>query len=175
MYVLNHPNGSTLNKIITEKLREKLEDGAKVAPEVQGAELGGQFSYDKAHVASLSTKDPNLKQDVVVLHAESPCNIFVCPENQIGLAENIAIQVKKYTDIDPGAVGHGPSLGKVCLAKSTEDDQWYRGVCIGFEDDKFQIFFADFGFKVSNSLTFNCFPFSKFEIVFHRKLFLEPT
>ena len=43
--------------------------------------------------------------------------------------------------------------GSVCLVKSQEDGQWYRGVSLQkdlTEEDKTEIFFADFGCKVSS-------------------------
>ena len=83
----------------------------------------------------------------MVLYAENPQNIFVCPSNQIGLAENIATQVDNYAKIDENMVGFAPKIGKMCVAQSMDDDGWYRGACVGFDEDKFVIFFVDYGFK----------------------------
>lgn len=60
-------------------------------------------------------------------------------------------QVNAYGEIaEKNSYGHVPHTGRVCLAKSTEDDQWYRAVALGEAevDDIFLIFFADFGFTV---------------------------
>ena len=91
--------------------------------------------------------DASLEQNVMVLYAENPQNIFVCPSNQIGLAENIATQVDNYAKIDENMVGFAPKIGKMCVAQSMDDDGWYRGACVGFDEDKFVIFFVDYGFK----------------------------
>ena len=99
------------------------------------------------HIASLVKNDPNLEQKVMVLYAENPQNIFVCPSNQIGLADKIATQVDNYANIDENMVGFAPKIGKMCVAQSTDDDGWYRGACVGFVEDKFEIFFVDYGFK----------------------------
>jgi len=39
-----------------------------------------------------------------------------------------------------------PSAGDIVIAKSSEDNMWYRGrVMLEEEDDKFTIFYVDFG------------------------------
>jgi hypothetical protein len=97
----------------------------------------------------LVSDQPELEQEVTVMFADSPVRIFVCPNNQIGLAAKITEQVLTYCAIDETMVGFGPQIGKVCLAKSMDDDSWYRGACIGHGDkDLFEIFFVDYGFKV---------------------------
>ena len=151
-------------------------DEAVVAPEIQGEEIGGQFSYDKALVANLVPDDPNLEQEVFILYADSPCGIFVCPKSQIGSADQIFAQVNSFAGIDPDMVGYGPTVGKLCLAKSMEDGQWYRGACIGVDGPDYVIFFVDFGFQVripasyqlSSGQTVQCFH------EFSRKNFRDP-
>jgi hypothetical protein len=111
--------------------------------------MGGQINYDQVHLAALVADQPDLEQDVIVMFADSPVRIFVCPSNQIGLAAKITEQVQTYCAIDENMVGFGPQVGKVCLAKSMEDDSWYRGACVGLGDnDMYEIFFVDYGFKV---------------------------
>ena len=92
--------------------------------------MDGQFNYDKAHLAALVPDKPDLLQNVFILHTESPQQIFVCPENQIGLAEKLSEQCEAYANIDKAMVGHSPSKGKLCLAQSKQDDSWYRAACI---------------------------------------------
>jgi len=145
--VLKHPNGKTVNEIIKMKLSEG--SATAVPREIQGEEVDGQFSYDKAHIAALVPDKPDLGQNVYILHTESPQQIFVCPENQIGLAEKLAEQCETYANIDKDMVGHSPSKGKLCLAKSKEDDSWYRAACIDINGDEYEMFFVDFGFMES--------------------------
>merc|ERR1719431_2263829 len=145
--VLKHPNGGTVNEIIKAKLAEG--SATAVPREIQGEEVDGQFSYDKAHIAALVPDKPDLGQNVYILHTESPQQIFVCPENQIGLAEKLAEQCETYANIDKDMVGHSPSKGKLCLAKSKDDDSWYRAACIDINGDEYEMFFVDFGFMES--------------------------
>ena len=42
--------------------------------------------------------------------------------------------------------GFRPHSNKMCVAKSSDDGQWYRAACLGQEGDTFVLFFADFGF-----------------------------
>jgi len=143
-FVLKHPNGKTLNEIIKEKLSEASETA--VPREIQGEEVDGQFNYDKAHLAALVPDKPDLLQNVFILHTESPQQIFVCPENQIGLAEKLSEQCEAYANIDKAMVGHSPSKGKLCLAQSKQDDSWYRAACIDIIGDEYEMFFVDYGF-----------------------------
>ena len=144
-YILSHPNGAKVNDIIVKKLKEEVD--TPVPAEIQGQVGPCQFDYDKVHLATLNANDPNLEQKVVVLNASSPTNIYVCPIDQIGVAETIAEKVLAYAKIDENMTGFAPGFGKMCLAKSLEDGEWYRGACIEIIDDKFKIFFVDYGFK----------------------------
>ncbi|XP_042855626.1 tudor domain-containing protein 1-like [Penaeus japonicus] len=38
-----------------------------------------------------------------------------------------------------------PRVGEMCLAKFSEDDQWYRGACIGSDVESSAVFFVDYG------------------------------
>merc|ERR1712025_1421873 len=143
-FVLKHPNGKTLNEIIKEKLSEASETA--VPREIQGEEVDGQFNYDKAHLAALVPDKPDLLQNVYILHTESPQQIFVCPENQIGLAETLSEQCENYANIDKAMVGYSPSKGKICLAQSKQDESWYRAACIDVKGEEYEMFFVDFGF-----------------------------
>jgi hypothetical protein len=143
-FILKHPNGKTLNEIIKEKLSEG--SATAIPREIQGEEIDGQFNYDKAHLAALVPDKPDLLQNVYILHTESPQQIFVCPENQIGLAEKLSEQCETYANIDKEMVGHSPSKGKLCLAKSKTDDSWYRAACIDINGDEYEMFFVDYGF-----------------------------
>jgi len=144
-YVVGHPNGTLVNEIVSKKLNEEMD--TPIPFEIQGQEMGGHFDYNNGHIASLIKNDPSLEQNVMVLYAENPQNIFVCPSNQIGLASEIATQVDNYAKIDENMVGFAPKIGKMCVAQSMDDDGWYRGACVGFDEDKFVIFFVDYGFK----------------------------
>ena len=42
--------------------------------------------------------------------------------------------------------GFRPLSNKMCVAKSSDDGQWYRAACLAQEEDTFVLFFADFGF-----------------------------
>jgi len=143
-FVLKHPNGKNLNEIIKEKLSEVSD--TVVPREIQGEEVDGQFNYDKAHLAALVPDKPDLLQNVYILHTESPQQIFVCPENQIGLAETLSEQCENYANIDKAMVGYSPSKGKICLAQSKQDDSWYRAACIDIKGEEYEMFFVDYGF-----------------------------
>ena len=77
------------------------------------------------------------------MFANSPSNIFVCPQNQIGLSEKMTIKLEEYANISNEMVGFSPNVGKVCLAKSKEDDAWYRGACTNFEVFSLTFFFLE--------------------------------
>ena len=126
-HVLKHLNGKTVNEIIAQKLAETSD--SIIPPDVQGAEIDGQYDYNKAHIAALAETED--EQDVFVLHADSPTRIYVCPSNQIGFAENITAEVNQFGDL--GMAGHSPNRGKLCLAKSLDDDSWYRAACVEFK------------------------------------------
>ena len=83
------------------------------------------------------------------MYADSPARIFVCPSNQIGIADKLSNQITNYAEIDPKMTGFGPGIGKLCLAKSNEDEAWYRGACLSQEKDEYRIFFVDYGFEVN--------------------------
>ena len=131
LFILEHPNGKTVNEIIIQKLKEESE--TQIPPEIQGAEIDGQFSYDRAHTASLIVGQPSLAQEVTVLFADSPCNIYVCPNDQIGLADKIMTQIANYIQVNEESVGFTPQVGKLCLAKSNDDGEWYRAACVKYE------------------------------------------
>ena len=117
-------------------------------PLAAGAEIDGQFNYDKAHICELKS-EPGLEQDAYVMYADSPARIFVCPSNQIGIADKLSNQITNYAQLDPKMTGFGPGIGKLCLAKSNEDEAWYRGACLAQENqDHYKIFFVDYGFQV---------------------------
>ena len=97
-FILKHPNGKTVNTIIKEKLSEPSDTA--VPREIQGEEADGQFNYDRVHIAALVPDKPDLLQEVVILHTESPQQIFVCPKNQIGLAETLVGKCEEYANID---------------------------------------------------------------------------
>ena len=46
--------------------------------------------------------------DVIVLFADSPARIFVCPINQVGLAEELTLQIEKFVAIDEKLTGAIP-------------------------------------------------------------------
>jgi len=116
-----------------------------VPREIQGEELDGQFNYDQVHIAALVADKPDLLQEVTILHTESPQQIFVCPKNQIGLAETLIEKCEEYANIDKSMVGFSPAVGKICLAKAS-DDGWYRAACISVQGDEYEMFFVDYGF-----------------------------
>ena len=132
-FILKHPNGKTVNTIIKEKLSEPSDTA--VPREIQGEEADGQFNYDRVHIAALVPDKPDLLQEVVILHTESPQQIFVCPKNQIGLAETLVGKCEEYANIDKSMVGFSPSVGKICLALAS-DEGWYRAACISVNVSK---------------------------------------
>jgi len=144
-FVVSHPNGSLINDLIAAKLKEDMD--APIPHNIQGQEMGNEFNYDKVYTASLNANDPNTSQSAIVLHAESPTSIYICPLNQVGVADNVASQVNAYAEIDPKMVGYAPSIGKLCVVKSKEDDGWYRGACVQLCGDEFEIFLVDYGFR----------------------------
>jgi len=142
-FILKHPNGKTVNTIIKEKLSEPSDTA--VPREIQGEEADGQFNYDRVHIAALVPDKPDLLQEVVILHTESPQQIFVCPKNQIGLAETLVGKCEEYANIDKSMVGFSPSVGKICLALAS-DEGWYRAACISVNGEEYEMFFVDYGF-----------------------------
>lgn len=149
-YVLMHPNGKTIQNIIQDKLNEKNEEASK--GDVQGGTIEGTFDYNKCHFAEIIF-DPALKgyetveQDIIILNAESPSQIFVCPSNQIGLAEDLLDQVRAYVAaVGDNFLGAAPVPNHLCIAKSEDDDQWYRAVCCKeLGDDMYELMFVDYG------------------------------
>ena len=149
-YVLLHPNGKTIQDIIKEKMLEK--DGEISKGDVQGGTIEGMYDYNKCHFAEIKF-DPNIKgfeileQDVVILNAESPTQIFVCPSNQIGLAEHLQDQIRSYVAaVGDNFMGAAPIPNHLCIAKSMDDEQWYRAVCCKeLGEDMYELMFVDFG------------------------------
>lgn len=131
-----------MTSLISGKLAE---ESPEIPPKIQGEELGGCFDYNRAHTASLNPDEA--ETEVCVLFADSPCRIFVCPVSQIGLAEKIMEQVANFCAIDESLTGFGPKKGQLCLAKSAEDDSWYRAACQETDGQIFDIFFVDYGFR----------------------------
>ena len=63
------------------------------------------------------------------------------------MADKIAEQILAYVKIDETMVGFAPGKGKMCLAKSKDDNTWYRASCLNpLDDNQFEIFFVDYGF-----------------------------
>lgn len=60
---------------------------------------------------------------------------------------NIMEQVRNYAAATEADFrGFRPNSNKMCVAKSSDDGQWYRAACLAQEEDTFVLFFADFGF-----------------------------
>ena len=147
-YVLLHPNGKTIQNIIQDKISEKDDNASK--GDVQGGTIEGMFDYNKCHFAEIQYDEKckdNPSQDVIILNAESPTEIFVCPTNQIGLAEDLSDQVRAYVAaVGDNYLGAAPLPNHLCIAKSEEDDQWYRAVCCKeLGDDIYELMFVDYG------------------------------
>merc|ERR1712142_183598 len=129
-YVLKHPNGQTVGDILSKKIREPADQ--KAAPgQVQGMEVGGQFNYERCHFAELRMSEPKEeRQEVVVLHVESPTEIYVCPLDQIALAETLREQIRNYVGAVEASFRYfRPSYKRMCIAQAS-DEQWYRATCL---------------------------------------------
>ena len=142
-YVLTHPNGKTIQQIIQDKLNEKGDDASR--GDIQGATIGGSFDYNKCHFAELNCNAT--EELVIVLNAESPAQIFVCPCNQIGLAEHLQDQIQSYVAATGGNfLGASPEPNHLCIAQSQDDNQWYRAVCCQEKgQDTYELLFVDYG------------------------------
>ena len=101
----------------------------------QGEVADVQFDYDRVHIAALVPDKPDLLQEVVILHIESPQQIFVCPYNQVGSARNLMGRCDEYANITKSMVGLSPAVGTICLAKAS-DECWYRAACISVNVSK---------------------------------------
>ena len=137
-------------QIIQDKLSEKGEQVSR--GDVQGATVEGLFDYNKCHFAELKFEESNsggesLEQEVIILNAESPSQIFVCPTNQIGLAEHLQDQIRAYVAAVGGSyLGTAPQPNRLCIGKSKDDDQWYRAVCSKEKgQDMYELMFVDYG------------------------------
>ena len=62
-FVVSHPNGSLINDLIAEKLKEEMD--APIPHNIQGQEMGNEFNYDKVYTAALNVNDPNTSQSAV--------------------------------------------------------------------------------------------------------------
>ena len=149
-YVLVHPNGKTIQEIIQKKLTEKEDQASK--GDIQGGTIEGLYDYNKCHFAELKFDSSesgakHVEQDVIILNAESPTEIFVCPTDQIGLAENLQDQIRNYVAaVGDNYLGAAPIPNHLCIAKSVEDEQWYRAVCYKqLGDDLYELMFVDYG------------------------------
>ena len=72
--VVSHPNGNLINDIITEKLKEEMD--TPIPNNIQGQEMGNEFSYDKVHTAALNANDPNTSQSAVSVKITSLMNDY---------------------------------------------------------------------------------------------------
>lgn len=149
-YVLVHPNGKTIQDIIQDKLNETSEEASK--GDIQGGTIEGLYDYNKCHFAEIKYNvsekgSTHIEQDVIVLSAESPTEIFVCPTDQIGLAEDLQDQIRNYVAaVGDNYLGAAPIPNHLCIAKSVEDEQWYRAVCYKqLGDDMYELMFVDYG------------------------------
>jgi len=127
-------------------------DEKKISKEVP-SEVIKQFDYDKTHVETLVLNKPEMVQDVAILAAESPQKIFVCPENKMELCLDLSDLCEKFANIDKNVTGFSPSMGKLCLAKSSEDGAWYRAACLKVDGDDHEMYFVDYGFVEKLSKT----------------------
>lgn len=170
---LVHANGETLNEMMKNKLLES--DDSVGYSDMQGKALnvafqrihwlnlytpvgklpGGDFAYNKCHVAEFAAAMPDVIQKARVLHVESPQGIFLAPEAQLSCIQGLEEMIQStvlFMQSRPCML-YSPPSGRVCLAKAS-DKSWYRGVCIEHEgDDSLRIFFPDYGFMVSSGLS----------------------
>merc|ERR1719328_946830 len=149
-YVLIHPNGKTIQDMIQDKLNETTEEASK--GDIQGGTIEGLYDYNKCRFVELKCNSSDsaaqyIEQDVIVLSAESPTEIFVCPTDQIGLAEDLQDQIRNYVAaVGDNYLGAAPIPNHLCIAKSVEDEQWYRAVCYKqLGDDMYELMFVDYG------------------------------
>ena len=94
---------------------------------------------------------PGKAVEAVVLHAESPGEIFLAPVNQLSIFDDLMDQVAAYAESVVHA-GFSPPTGHCCVVK--HDDAWHRGVSLGPPvdgkdgDDELIVFLADLGKEV---------------------------
>ncbi|XP_047478009.1 tudor domain-containing 6-like [Penaeus chinensis] len=99
--------------------------------------------YEECKSTSLPISD---KVIIIVLEASSPHAISVVPYESLDLydkLEELSVTMNQYCNSRIGL--YRPRVGEMCLAKFSEDDQWYRGVCVGSDVETAAVFFVDYG------------------------------
>lgn len=99
--------------------------------------------YEECKSTSLPISDNII---IIVLEASSPHAISVVPYESLDLydkLEKLSVTMNQYCNSRVGL--YRPRVGEMCLAKFSEDDQWYRGVCIGSDVETAAVFFVDYG------------------------------
>ncbi|XP_050691849.1 uncharacterized protein LOC126983254 isoform X2 [Eriocheir sinensis] len=74
-------------------------------------------------------------------------SFYVVPLNTLELMmqmEEMAVELNKYCESAPSGP-HQPRLGEVCLAKFSQDGNWYRAVCVTLGSTSAVVVFVDYG------------------------------
>ncbi|ROT64070.1 putative tudor domain-containing protein 1 isoform X3 [Penaeus vannamei] len=122
----------------------KSDDAYFSAPKVTSDSASNKIRmYEECKSTSLPISD---KVTIIVLEASSPHAISVVPYESLDLydkLEELSVTMNQYCNSRVGL--YRPRVGEMCLAKFSEDDQWYRGVCIGSDVESAAVFFVDYG------------------------------
>ena len=84
-------------------------------------------------------------QKVTVLHVESPHAVYLCPDQPA--LKKLQSHIYSTAVSLSQDLGFRPEIGVLVLAKSVQDDNWYRALVHEVQEDGITAFFPDFGFK----------------------------
>nr|XP_039258648.1 uncharacterized protein LOC120335239 [Styela clava] len=106
-----------------------------------------------------------------ISHCNDPGHFYVQLAKHVSDLDQIYMNTAQNTSQESVEVG----IGRYCIAKSPDDDEWYRAKCVDIRDEKFIVQFIDYGNTAtidSNNLkpmsdVLKCFPIQAIECKLH--------
>jgi len=88
----------------------------------------------------------NTTVPVIILHVESPTDLFVCPVSKYGELNDFQAYLQTLGNVGEQGTPVTPVVGQLILVRSNEDKQWYRGTVIKIHKARAKVYCPDFGF-----------------------------
>ncbi|XP_041358070.1 tudor domain-containing 6-like [Gigantopelta aegis] len=119
-----------------------LDDGSSVAGHLPAPVA----EKSKASPYNLIDLEFGKKTAVHISHVESIFTFYVQPVSSDDDLTSLAAAINEhYTADEPGVSVDWMKLGSACVARYTEDEQWYRGIITSVDEKKCGVHFVDYG------------------------------